>query len=135
MASTQLIYQFRSLFPEFDTAPDPDIASSLDLSSIWLDASLWSPTDYPMALMLWAAHWLSLKQLQLASVTVGGTGASDIYVRAISFGERHVTFAERRTNSVGEKMLGPGEQMLLDTIYGQAFIQLRSRNIIPVMII
>lgn len=135
MASTSLIYQFRSQFPEFDTVPDADIAVALDTSLLWLDPTLWDANDFPMALMFWAAHFLSLKQMQLASVQFGGTGASDLYIRQISFGERRVAFNQRKYETAAEKMLGPGEQMLLSTIYGMAFIQLRSRNIIPVAII
>jgi hypothetical protein len=87
-----------------------------------------------MAVMFWAAHFLSLKQMQLASVEFGGTGASDLFIRQISFGERHISFGQRQYEQAAEKMLGPGEQMLLSTIYGMAFIQLRSRNVIPVAI-
>jgi hypothetical protein len=135
MASTQSIYQFRSRFSEFDTVPDADIADALDISSMWLDPNLWSAADYSLALMFWAAHYLSLKQQQLASVQFGGTGSSDIFIRQISFGERRVAFNQRKNEMASEKMLGPGEQMLLWTIYGQQFLQLRARNIIPVAII
>lgn len=134
MASTQLIYQFRSQFAEFDTVPDADIASSLDIATLWLDQTLWNPSDYHLALMFWAAHYLSLKQQQLASVTVGGTGETDLFIREISFGERRVSFGQRQQYAK-ETMLGPGEQMLQATIYGMQYLQLRSRNIIPVAIV
>lgn len=135
MASTQAIYQFRSQFSEFDTVPDADVASSLDVSALWLDPTLWDPTDYKLALMFWAAHYLSLRQQQLAGVEFGGTGATDLYIKNISFGERRVSFGQRQYELAGEKMLGPGEQMLLSTLYGMQFIQLRQRNIIPVAIV
>jgi hypothetical protein len=135
MASSQLIWQFRSQFSEFDTVPDADVASSLDVSTLWLDPNLWSAQDYPLAIMFWAAHYLSLRQQQLASVQFGGTGATDLFIRQISFGERRVAFNQRKYETAGEKMLGPGEQMLLSTLYGMQFIQLRARNIIPVAIV
>jgi hypothetical protein len=136
MATSKSIYAFRSQFSEFDTVADADIASALDTATLWVDPLIWSATDYPQALLFWAAHFLSLKQMQLASVEFGGTGASDIYIRSISFGERHVVFNERKdTASESDKMLGPGEQMLLDTIYGQLFLQLRSRNVFPIAVI
>jgi hypothetical protein len=134
MASTKLIYQFRSLFDEFSSASDADIGSSLDISNLWLDPTLWSAQDFPLAIMFWAAHYLSLKLQQLASVEFGGTGATDLYIRQISFGERHVAFNQRSYEQAAEKMLGPGEQMLMSTIYGMQFIQLRSRNVIPVAV-
>lgn len=135
MASTQLIYKFRSKFPEFDQASDPDIAVSLDTSMLWIDKVLWSERDYDMAVMFWAAHFLSLKLQQLASVQFGGTGSSDLFIHAIRFGERSVSFGQRQHETAAEKMLGPGEQMLLSTIYGSAYIQLRARNIIPIAIV
>jgi hypothetical protein len=135
MASTQSIYQFRSLFPEFDSAVDADIASSLDVSALWLDQTIYTAQDYPMAIMFWAAHYLSLKLQQLASVQFGGTGATDLYINKISFGERRVSFGQRQYEMASEKMLGPGEQMLMSTIYGQQFIQLRARNVVPVAIV
>jgi uncharacterized protein DUF4054 len=135
MAESKLIYQFRSQFSEFDSVPDADVASSLDISALWLDKTLWSAQDYPLAILFWAAHYLSLRQMQLASVEFGGTGATDLFIRQISFGERRVSFNQRKYETAGEKMLGPGEQMLLSTLYGMQFIQLRSRNIIPVVIV
>lgn len=136
MATSRDIYAFRSQFAEFETVSDGDIAVALNTASLWVDSTKWSTTDFPQALLFWAAHFLSLKQMQLASVEFGGTGASDIYIRSISFGERHVVFNERKdAQSEADKMLGQGESMLLDTIYGQLFVQLRSRNIFPIAII
>lgn len=135
MATTQQIFQFKSRFPEFETAADADVSSALDTSALWIDPAVWSINDYAQALALWAAHFLTLKQIQLASVQFGGTGSSDIYVRSVSFGERRVVFDARSGSSYGEKMLGPGEQLLLQTIYGQMYITLRARNVIPVAIV
>lgn len=127
--------QFRSRFSEFTKVSDPDIANALNFSSVWVDPTVWTPADYPQAVLLWAAHYLSLWLLEKASVQFGGTGDSSLYVQSISFGERHVTFGQRSGSQVNENMLGPGEQMLNDTIYGQMYIMLRQRNIIPIRII
>lgn len=135
MASTQSIYQFKSQFSEFDSVPDADIATSLDISKLWLDPTLWTEQDYQLALLFWAAHYLSLRQQQLAGVEFGGTGATDLYIKTVSFGERRVSFGQRQYELAGEKMLGPGEQMLMSTLYGMQFIQLRQRNIIPIVIV
>jgi hypothetical protein len=135
MAATQLIYQFRSRFPEFASVLDADIAMALDTGAVWLDQAKWTVRDYPLALLYFAAHYLSLQQQELASVQFGGVGESDLYLRSISIGERHVTFAQRKYITAAEKMLGPGEQMFLLTIYGQYFIQLRSRNIFPIAVV
>ena len=135
MAATQQIYQFKSRFPEFATVADADIAMALDMAVVWIDQNKWSFKDYPAAVLFWAAHYLSLQQQELTSVEFGGTGASDLYMRSISIGERHVTFAQRKYITAAEKMLGVGEQMYLLTIYGQYFLQLRSRNIIPIAVV
>jgi hypothetical protein len=137
MATTQQIFAFRSRFAEFDTS-DVDsaaIAEALDTASLWLDARLGTPDDFDMALLYWAAHYLTLKQMQLASVQFGGVGSSNTFLRSISFGERRVQFGERKALSSSEKMLGPAEQMLTDTMYGQLFLMLRARNIIPVAVV
>lgn len=135
MASTQQIYQFRSQFSEFDQVADADIANAINTSALWVDKAVWNAADYPQAVLLWAAHYLSLWLLEKASVQFGGTGDSGLYISSISFGERHVTFSQRGNEQASEKMLGPGEQMLMNTIYGQMYITLRQRNIIPIGVI
>lgn len=135
MATGQQIYAFRSQFPEFDQVLEPDIAMSLDIATTWVDAAVWSSSDVDQARKLYAAHLLALKQLQLSASQFSGAGLTDIYVQSIGFGERHVTFGQRTFASSAEKSLGPGEQMLLSTLYGMQYIQLRARNIVPVAII
>ena len=133
--STQLLYQFRSQFPEFDTTKSADIAVALKVASLFVDSNIWTPTDYPQAMMYWAAHFLTLKAMQLAGVATGGVGSADLYVRSIAFGERHIAFGERRSALTAEKMLGPGEQMLLLTMYGEIYLMLRTRNVVPLAVV
>lgn len=135
MATGQQIYAFRSRFPEFDKIDEPDISAALDNAATWVDPLVWSPSDVDTARKLYAAHLLALKQLQLSSSQYSGAGLTDIYVQSIGFGERRVTFGQRNFATNAEKSLGPGEQMLLSTLYGLQYVQLRSRNVIPVAII
>jgi hypothetical protein len=133
MASSAQIFQFRSKFSEFtaDVVSDSEIGNSLDIANLWVDQNRWSAKDYPMAVQLWAAHFLSLKLQQLASALLGGASFTDLYIRSISFGERHLVFAQRQEQGQ-EANAGPGEGMLDQTIYGQLYIQLRTRNIMAV---
>lgn len=130
------VFAFRSRFPEFGTdVNDPDIQQSLVTALLWVDPAIWSSTDYNQALLFWAAHFLTLKQWQLATVQLGGSGETDIFIRQISFGERRVSFAERRSGQATEKMSGPGESMLEYTVYGQLYLMLRARNVPAVAIV
>lgn len=135
MASATDIFRFRSQFPEFETVDDPSISNALNTSKLWLDPNVWDAADFQQAYLLWAAHLLSLILMQTASTELGGTGETDLYVRSISFGERRVVFQERRGAKGEEVSAGPGESLLDQTIYGQMFLMLRSRNIIPVAIV
>jgi hypothetical protein len=134
MAANKDIFAFRSQFGEFATASDADIAIALDAATVWIDPDVWSARDYPLAVKYWAAHFLSLKLMQLASVQFGGTGETDLFVRSISFGERRVMFGERK-ESKSQASAAPGEDLLDQTIYGSLYLMLRGRNIIPVLVV
>lgn len=137
MATAQQIYKFRSQFNEFsgNNVADPDIALSIDTASLWIDQNLWSANDYPLAILYWAAHFLTLKQMQLASVQLGGTGTTDLFIRNITFGERSVGFQQRQGAKSSEALAGPGEELLNETIYGQLYLMLRTRNVPGVAVI
>lgn len=135
MPVAQQIYKFRSQFSEFEASTDAEIANAINFANLWVDQTKWSATDYPQAVLLWAAHYLSLWLLEKASVQFGGTGDSSLFVSSVSFGERHVTFGQRNMGQANENSLAPGEQMLMNTMYGQMFLMLRSRNIIPIAVI
>lgn len=135
MATTQQIYQFRSQFSEFDQTADADVANALNAAALWVDPLVWSAKDYPQAVLYWAAHFLSLWLLEKASVSFGGSGDSSLFISSIEFGERRVDFDQRSGYQATENSLGPGEQLLMNTLYGQLYLQLRARNIIPIGIV
>jgi hypothetical protein len=139
MATDSQIFVFRAKFPELAGANDPDVAEALDTAAVWVDDRIWSVRDFPLALLYWAAHFLTLKLQQLASVQLsggGGTGVTNLFLRSIAFGERRIMFGERKSvASAADKMLGPGEALLNETIYGQLYLALRSRNVIPVAVV
>jgi hypothetical protein len=129
------VFAFRSRFSEFNDVADPEIDLGLQIAQLWVDPLIWDPNDYPMALLFWAAHFVSLKRLQLASVEFGGSGAVDLFVRSIGIGERRVMFGERGAYAKGEASMGPGEALLEQTIYGMLYLTLRARNVPSVLVI
>ena len=137
MASDQDIFAFRSRFPALGGLIDADISQALDTADVWIDATMWaSQIDAALARQYWAAHMLQLQQLYASSAAEGGgIGAADVFVRQIRFGERHIAFQQRQAFTKSEASAGPGEQLLETTIYGQLFMQLRARNIMPIMVI
>lgn len=135
MAANVDIFRFRAQFPELKDATDADIAVAFDTATLWVDPGVYTALDYPFALLYWAAHFTVLKQMQLASVAFGGTGETDIFIRSIGFGERRVQFGQRQSGKGMQLIVGPGEDLLDQTIYGQLYLQLRSRNVIPVVVI
>ena len=137
MATDQQVFAFRAKFSELSSASDPDVGEALDTAAIWVDPLIWSIRDFPLAVLFWAAHFLTLKMWQLASAQLGaGTGSTDLFLRSISFGERRILFGERKLGqAAAANMLGPGEELLSQTIYGQLYLSLRSRNVIPIAIV
>lgn len=128
------IFAFRSRFAEFADTSDAEVNLGLQVAKLWVDPTVWNPVDYPEAVMFWAAHFVSLKQQQLASAEFGGGGGIDLFVRSIGIGERRVMFGERGAFS-GEQQLGPGESLLEQTIYGMLYLALRARNVPGVLVI
>lgn len=137
MASAQDLSAFRSKFSALATVDDASIAGQLDVVDVEIgDGNNWpSQTDFAMARLALCAHFVMLDQQQAADVELGGIGMSDMYVRTIRFGERMTAFAQRKAFESVETMSGPGETLLSSTSYGQLFIRLRARNIIPVAIV
>lgn len=135
LALVQLIPQFRSLFSEFDSVGDADVATVIKMASAYVDAAIWSNADYGAAMLFLAAHFLSIKQMQLASTEMGGTGETDIFVRMIRMQDRTVTFQQRSGEKQVESMSGPGESLLGQTWYGQQYLMLRARNVSAVAIV
>jgi hypothetical protein len=137
MATSQDIYAFRGRFPEL-TATDAQIAAVLNTADIWLENnSQWSTRDFNLARQYWAAHLMVMQQMQGSGSTseIAGVSLADMYVSSVKIGERTVTFQQRQSLANAEANAGPGETMLSATMYGQLFLQLRARNIIPVAIV
>lgn len=135
MATAQDIFAFRNRFAEFSGVPDADIAAGLNTAEVFVDADLWSAGDYALAKSFFAAHLVSLQQLQIANATIDGTGFSDLFVESIGFGERRVRFQQRKGFANIESAAGPGEEMFSLTTYGQMYLLLRSRNIMPIAVV
>jgi len=139
MATAQDIRAFKARFSDFKLTDDASIAAVLNTADVFLDPRVWpSARDFALARMYWAAHLLSLMQMNSANATLsGGAGGSsaDLFVREIHIGERTVMFQQRRTFEKSDTGTGPGEEMLTATLYGQLFIQLRTRNFPLVMVL
>jgi hypothetical protein len=137
MASSADVNAFRAQFMEMDAATDPQIAAALNTTDVMLGSgSNWSSQeDFALARNMHAAHLLTLQLMQLANDSDGGIGLSDLFVQQIRFGERHITFGQRQMfNSVGANV-APANALYYTTTQGQLFMQLRDRNIIPVMLV
>lgn len=143
MVPSQDVISFKSNLPIFASINDADVAAALNTASVMVpDDGTWMETDYPLALRYYAAWLLSMIQLQSWSaslMSMSGSsmagGATDLYVSAIRFGERDVSFGRRVPVFSRVSTLGPGEELLSLNIWGQMFQQLRARNIVPVMIV
>lgn len=129
------IFAFRSRFPEFNSVDDGVILNYLDFATTQLDKETWDiGTDYEKGMLYLTAHLVS-KHQQLAAQSADGSGATDLYVSSIHFGERTVSFGRRGEADSQLGALGVGERALDDTLYGQMFLMLRSRCVIPVVIV
>lgn len=126
---------FRAMFEEFKDVSNADVATALRVAYLFVDPKIWDADDYPDGVMFFAAHFLSLKQQELASVQIGGAGSMDLFIRSVGFGERRVMFGERTAMIKGEVKLGAGESMLNFTVYGMTYLQLRARNVPSVAIV
>jgi hypothetical protein len=136
MATAADVNAFRASFIELSMASDPQIAEALNMVDVMLGSGVnWaSPADFALARKLYTAHLLTLQLMQIASDSDGGVGLSDLFVQQIRFGERHVTFGQRQAFNKSEAA-DPSDAILYTTTHGQLFLQLRDRNIIPVMLI
>ena len=134
MASSREVIAFRLNYAEFKGLSDPDIAAAFDDADVWLDASQWSPRDYPTARALWVGHNLNILAQLLANIETMGPllGFTDQTLGTVSFGERRVAFKQMKDQSGKGGKPSPGD-VLKETWYGRQFILLRSRNIIPIM--
>lgn len=131
MATSQDVISFKARIPDFGDTSDADVAAALDEADMWISAEMWDPADFVWARMFLAAHNLQMAAMFSSMAASGGGAAvsSDLFVRMVAFGERRVMFGERKASTAADQITGPGQAMLDDTIYGQKFLRLRSRNI------
>jgi hypothetical protein len=135
VASSQDVISFRLSYSEFKALSDADVSLALDDADVWLDKDMWSPRDYPTARALWAAHNLNILLILMANVEAMGDklGFTNQSLATVGFGERRVAFRQLRTTQTGQNMYATGpDQSLAETTYGQLFLMLRSRNIMPI---
>jgi hypothetical protein len=138
MASSQDVIAFRLQYAEFKALSDPDIAAALDDADVWLDKVMWSDRDYPTARYLWAAHNLNILLILQANMEAMGDklGFSNQTLATVGFGERRIGFRQLRMLQTGKNVSASGpDQALAETTYGQLFLMLRQRNIMPIMTI
>lgn len=137
MATAQDIAAFRSKFVALAAVDDPSIAGTFDIVDVEMGSGdNWpSQADFQLARLALCAHLTVIEQMQISTTVLGGIGMSDMFVRTVRFGERLVGFAQRKAFEAIESSAGPGETLLSSTSYGQLFIRLRARNIIPVAVV
>lgn len=140
MTSAADIANFKAAVPEFASLPDPVLSNALDECDMWLDAAMWHPPDFVYARWFLTAHNLKMEMGIGGATSGGGSGStsdisSDLFVRMVAFGERRVMFGERKVSTTEGQITGPGAAQMEDTIYGQKFLRLRSRNIIGILTI
>lgn len=136
MATSQDVIAFRLSYPEFVSLNDGDIAGALDYADVWVDSRLWSPRDYATGRYLFAAHNLNIYIILKANQEAMGPemGFSNQTLATVGFGERRVAFKQLRQLTAGKNAFATGpDQELAETVYGQQFLMLRSRNIMGIM--
>lgn len=129
------LFAFRNRFSEFKDVGDDVLGLFLDFAMTQLDKATWDiGTDYEKGVLYLTAH-LTAKFLQQQAQAQDGSGPTDLFVSSIHFGERSVSFGRRGETDTVLGALGPGEKGLDDTLYGQMFLMLRSRNVQPIAIV
>ena len=137
MATSADVHAFRAKFMELSASTDPQIAAGLNLADVMLGSgrNWYSQPDFREARMQLAAHQVIVGNMQAANAAQGVMSA-DLYLNTIHFGERSVGYGQRtRIGGASDSGLGVGEEMLGTTEPGMLFLQLRARNVIPVMIV
>jgi hypothetical protein len=137
MATSADVISFRLAYPEFKALTDADVAGALDDADIWLDPQMWSPRDFPLARYLLTGHFLALLAQLLANQAALGDlmGFTNQTLKMTAFGERRVAFGQLAGEKEATKSKyasGPDIQFA-ETPYGQSYLLLRSRNIMPII--
>jgi hypothetical protein len=143
--TTPTVADFRVKFPELADRPDPVIIPQLAEASLWVvpDPEFWEEADYFHALLLLAAHYLLLSEASEGNPNDPGGGggtasAVQTFVQRVTIGDRSVSYG--KVDTTGSSGGGGGgasiaEEFLLRTIYGERYLLLRNRNIVPVAIV
>lgn len=126
------IFAFRTRFPEFKDVGEGQIAIFFEFAKTQVDEKIWTD-DYALGILYLTAHHVS-KYLVAQANAADGSGATDLFVSSISFGERSVAFGKRGESDTRLGALGVGERGLDDSLYGQMFLSLRSRNVMSIAI-
>ena len=103
------------------------------VANVWIDPTQYSANDGVLAILFFAAHFLSLKQKSRSFCRTWWHRRCRSVRPRYSVRERSVVYAQRQGVEQAASLNGPGESTLATTFYGQMYLMLRSLNIIPVM--
>lgn len=131
---------FRYMFPELAEFDGTLVRQAMLAAQSFADEVEWLPQDYPLALLYMAAHIaIQLKQAaEDAAASAASSGVAEgTYVSSVSFGDRTVSFRQMRDWTQQGQQDGASTVMkdLHETFYGQLYVNLRMRNIIPVFVV
>jgi hypothetical protein len=138
---------------EFETK-FPSIVATSEAIQLWLDTAAmlidtsWDVDDYQPAILFLAAHYLTTQLAQEMAAAGGGggtggtsteeTGAVASYLSSVSIEGRTVSFRQagptsRVSTSAGATAASATDAALRRSLYGQIFIEIRRRNVAPIL--
>jgi hypothetical protein len=141
MATSQDIVAFKAQFPVFAGFPDADIAGVFALADVFTDPSGWDATVYAKARFLWVANELIVRRMTGGAPSLPGglstmvTPTGDLFMREIRFGERTVSFEQRRLFEQIAAGTSAGNAALSLTYFGLQYQLLRDRTFPAVAVI
>jgi hypothetical protein len=144
-ASSQDIIAFKAKYPAFARFADADIATAFSQVDVFTDPSCWDPTVYAAARQLWVANQLMVMNM-IGTAPIGGTSAlgalssfmtplGDLFMREIRFGERTVSFDQRRLFEQIASGASVADAALSLTYFGLQYQTLRNRTFPAVAIV
>jgi Protein of unknown function (DUF4054) len=146
------VAEFETKFPAIVATPEA-IQMWLDTAAMMVD-NTWYINDYQPAILFLAAHYLTTALALEAAAALGGgagggggsTGSTDtasagpVYLSSVSIEGRTVSFRQGGTSSstrasqaAGAGITSQTDAALRRSLYGQIFIELRRRNVIPIL--
>ena len=130
---------FRRTFPELADYDGNLVRQAMFAAQSFADEVEWLPQDYPLALLYMAAHIaIQLKKAadDIAAASGGAGLAEGTFISSVSFGDRSVAFRQMRDwSQLGQGGASAAMKDLDETFYGQLYVKLRLRNIMPVLIV